>query len=80
MGGDMLVIWIGALLVISGVVLAAVRTAQRGRLSDVPRPAATAGPDTLEPAGRGRRLAIKADLPGLALIALGAVLLLVGAF
>lgn len=75
----MLIIWIGALLVIAGVVLAAVRTVQSGRLSEA-RPRTTPTPDTLEPQGRGRRLAIKADLPGVALIALGAILLLVGGF
>lgn len=72
----MLPIWIGALLVISGVVLTVTRTLQRGRLSDARRPPAQPAPDTLEPQGRGRRLALKADLPGLALIALGSILLL----
>lgn len=75
----MLLIWIGALLVISGVVVAAVRTARRGRLSDDRHPPAAPAPDTLEPEGRGRRLAITADLPGIALITLGAILLLAAA-
>lgn len=67
----MTLVWIGALLVIIGVVLTATRTLRRGRLSD---PEAVR--DTLEPKGSGRRLSIKADLPGIVLIAIGSVLLL----
>lgn len=67
----MLPVWIGALLVITGVVLTATRTLRRGRLSD---PEAVR--DTLEPKGSGRRLSLKADLPGIALIAVGSLLLL----
>ena len=67
----MMLVWIGALLVIVGVVLTATRTLQRGRLSD---PEAVR--DTLEPKGSGRRFSVKADLPGLALIAIGSLLLL----
>lgn len=67
----MMLVWIGALLVIAGVVLTATRTLQRGRLSD---PEAVR--DTLEPKGSGRRLSVKADLPGIALIAVGSLLLL----
>ena len=72
----MLLVWIGALLIISGVVLTATRTLQLGRLSDARRPPARRAPDTLEPKDGGRRLSIKADLPGLALIAAGSLLLL----
>jgi hypothetical protein len=68
---------IGALLVIAGVALAAVRTAGRGRLSQ-PNAQASTRPDTLEPPGRGRRISLKADLPGLGMAALGALLILAG--
>lgn len=74
----MALVVIGALLVIVGVALGAVRTAGRGRLSQ-PNTLATARPDTLEPAGRGRRLSLKADLPGLGLAVLGAILIVAGA-
>jgi uncharacterized membrane protein len=74
----MALVVIGALFVTIGVALAAVRTAERGRLSQ-PDPRASARPDTLEPTGRGRRLSLKADLPGLGLAALGFVLICVGA-
>jgi hypothetical protein len=74
----MAVVVIGALLVIVGVALAAVRTAGQGRLSQTgtetsPRP------DTLEPTGTGRRLSLRGDLPGLGMAALGAILMLAGA-
>lgn len=76
----MLLIAIGALLVISGIALAATRTASRGELSDATAAAPETHPDTLEPRGRGARLSIKADMPGLALMAIGAMLLFAGAF
>jgi hypothetical protein len=69
---------LGTLLIVSGVALAAVRTASSGKLSD---PDAT-GPGrrlgTLEPRGRGGGLSFNADLPGIALVIAGAILLLIG--
>lgn len=75
----MVLIWIGALLVISGMVVTAVTTLRRGRLSEAKPPTSEAPRDTLEPTGRGRRLSLGADLPGIGLIALGAAFLLVSA-
>jgi hypothetical protein len=69
---------IGAVLMIIGVAMAAVRTAGRGRLSQ-PNAQTSARPDTLEPTGKGRRLSLRADLPGLGMVALGAILILAGA-
>jgi uncharacterized membrane protein len=74
----MLLIAIGVLLIIGGVVMAANATARRGRLSQDEQPISHAPRDTLEPTGQGRRLSLKADLPGLALIALGVLLLFLG--
>ena len=74
----MLLIAIGALLIIVGVVVAANSTLRRGRLSQAEQPISHAPRDTLEPSGQGRRLSLKADLPGLALIAIGVVLLFLG--
>ena len=74
----MALVVIGALLVIVGIALAAVRTAGRGRLSQ-PGAASAARPNTLEPTGAGRRLSLKADLPGLGLAVLGALLIVAGA-
>ncbi len=74
----MLLIAIGVLLIIGGVVMAANATARRGRLSQDEQPISHAPRDTLEPTGKGRRLSLKADLPGLALIALGVLILFLG--
>jgi hypothetical protein len=65
---------LGALLIVSGVALAAARTASRGKLSDPHATGAGKQADTLEPRGRGARL--KADLPGFTLIMVGALLIL----
>jgi hypothetical protein len=72
-------IWIGALLMIAGVVYMAGQALWRGRLSR-PRQSLPGGV-TLEPERReaAAGLGFKANWPGLALLALGAVLLLAGA-
>ena len=74
----MVLIAIGALLIIAGVVVAANTQARRGRLSQAEQPISHAPRDTLEPSGQGRRLSLKADLPGLAMIAVGVILLFLG--
>ena len=74
---SMLLVLIGSVLIIVGVAVTAVRTARRGRLSS-PAPNSE-HPDTLEPQGRGDRLSLFSDLPGIALVALGAVVLLLWA-
>lgn len=68
----------GVLLVIVGIATAAVRTAGWGRLSQ-PNTQTSVRPSTLEPTGKGRRFSLKADLPGLGMAALGAILILAGA-
>jgi hypothetical protein len=80
----MAVILIGALLFMGGVLYMAGATLRRGRLSD-PAPdrlspnLATPGP-TLEPSRRGLRfLGLAANWPGLLMMAVGAVMLLLGA-
>jgi len=76
---SMLFIWGGALLVAGGVLFTAWQTIRRGRLSEA-RPAVPGGgSDTLEPAGRNMGFGLKANWPGLALIAFGSILLLAGA-
>ena len=76
----MLLIGIGALLVVAGVVLATVRNTRRGgRMSEAETPVSHQPRDTLEPTGKGDRLSFKPDLPGLALIAVGIVLMAIGA-
>jgi hypothetical protein len=72
----MALVVIGAFCVIVGVAMAALRTAGRGRLS---QPRAPGRPMTLEPRGEGRRLSVKADLLGLGMAAVGAILIMAGA-
>jgi hypothetical protein len=74
----MLVIWLGALLVLSGVLLMAAQAIWRGRLSERRPPAAPAGA-TLEPRKPAAGFGLATNWPGFALIALGAILLLAGA-
>lgn len=76
----MALVWIGALLVIVGVVVSTLTTLKRGRLSQDEQPITHEQRDTLEPVGRGRRLSVKADLPGIALVGLGFLLLAIAAF
>lgn len=75
----MLVIWLGALLVVSGLVFMAAQPIWRGRLSGRrSRSTAIAG-NTLEPRQPGAGFSLAKNWPGLALVVLGAILLLVGA-
>ena len=75
------IVWIGALLLICGLVYMARAAIFRGDLSE---PHAT-GYDprsvTLEPERRGLRfLGVQANWPGMVMVAAGAVLLLFGVF
>lgn len=74
----MALVVIGALFVIVGIAMSAVRTAERGRLTQL-HAQRSAPPDTLEPTGKGQRLSFKADLPGLLIAAVGVVLIFAGA-
>lgn len=68
----------GALLILLGVVVLAVSTIDRGRLSDS-HTDPIAGP-TLEPSHKGLRfLGLRQNWPGLLLILIGAITLFVGA-
>ena len=73
----MLGVWLGALLVIVGLLQMAFQAIWKGRMSDA-RPHHSATGDTLEPRGRRGAFGLKANWPGLALVALGGILLLVG--
>jgi len=85
----MLVVWLGALCVLSGLLFIATQPIWRGRLSEarrrkssaVSRDAAMkpAEPMTLEPRRPGAGFGLKANWPGLVLIVLGGFLLLAGA-
>src|SRR5215468_4458372 len=74
-GGDrMVLVWIGALLVLGGLVFVAVQPLRRGRLSG--EQLRSRHVDTLEPRRPGRGLGLKSSWPGLVLIAVGAIMLL----
>ena len=73
----MLVIWLGAALVLGGVLFMAFQAIWRGPLSYARRSRSPAA--TLEPRTPGGGFGLKANWPGFVLIALGAVLLLAGA-
>lgn len=75
----MALILLGALLMIIGLALAAIKSAEQGRLSKPPDPGEGEARATLEPPGRGKRLSIKTDLPGIALMVLGGILIFAGA-
>jgi hypothetical protein len=72
-------VWLGALLVLGGVVFMGVQPLLRGRLSGGKRLRSGEASNTLEPERPAEGFGIKANWPGVALIALGAVLLLAGA-
>ena len=77
----MTLILLGALLVLTGVVFMVTRPLWQGRLSGGGRVRSAEPSDTLEPQRPARGFAIKSNWPGLALVALGAALLLAaGAF
>ncbi len=72
----MTVIYIGALLVIGGMLSMAYKAIWQGRLSGASRRDAMVKSTTLEPQGRSAAFDPKANWLGLALIALGTILLL----
>jgi hypothetical protein len=73
-------VWLGALLIIAGVVYMAGQAIWRGPLSGSSSGRAPVGGQTLEPAHRGLRMfGLARNWPGLALIVVGMVLLAAGA-
>ena len=74
-------VWIGAVLVIGGLVYMARAAIFRGDLSEPHATAYGPGSMTLEPEHRGLRfLGVKANWPGIVLVIVGALLLLFGVF
>jgi hypothetical protein len=74
----MLITWLGALLVIGGLLFMARQAIWRGRLSGG-RPRSALGSDTLEPPERDEGFGLAANWPGLVLVAVGAILLIAAA-
>jgi hypothetical protein len=71
--------WIGACLVIAGVLFSAAKALGRGRLSEARPSRAMPASDTLEPRGRNARLSLAGSAPGFAMAGIGVLLLLLGA-
>jgi hypothetical protein len=75
----MLVIWLGALLVIGGMLYLARQAIWQGRMSGSGQPPPGPKGDTLEPPRSGIRVFdLSRNWPGFAAMALGAMLLLAG--
>ena len=74
-----LLVWLGALLVIAGVVQTALQPMLRGRLSGGRGGSAGSGRETLEPAQPARGFGLRSNWPGLAMIGAGAAVLLLSA-
>ena len=79
MQSSMFLVWVGALLIVGGVVLGATQAIRKGRLSDAHRVGSTGAGVTLEPRGRVRGLSPRAHWPAVALVALGIILMLAAA-
>jgi hypothetical protein len=75
---QMAVILLGALLVFGGLVFLMAQPIWSGRLSAVRQTPAAPEEPTLEPARPGAGFSLKQNWPGLALMAVGGALLLVG--
>ena len=75
---EMTVVFAGALLVIGGVLFMAYEAIWQGRLSGASRRDSIVKSTTLEPQGRSAAFDPRANWLGLALIAVGTILLLVG--
>lgn len=75
-----LLVWAGAFLVFCGVLYTAAKALWRGRLSDARSARGGATRGTLEPRGSDTGgFSLQSTWPGLAMIGLGALLLLTGA-
>jgi hypothetical protein len=72
----MTLIWLGAFLVIGGLLFMAGQPIWRGRMSGVKRLRSGRPSDSLEPERPGSGFDIQSNWPGLAMLALGAVILL----
>lgn len=72
----MTIIWLGALLIICGVVYMAAQPILQGRLSRLRRVSPTRPGNTLEPERPAKGFSLSSNWPGLLMIALGTILLL----
>lgn len=76
MDSGILLIWIGALLIIAGVVYGAAQALWGGRLSDAGNGRSATTEASLEPRQSPRSFSLRTHWPAFALILLGAILIL----
>jgi hypothetical protein len=76
MGSGILLIWVGALLIICGVIYGAAQALRRGSLSEVNPGGMSRSEASLEPRESMRSFSLKAHGPALGLIILGSILIL----
>jgi hypothetical protein len=76
MQSGMFLVWVGALLIVCGVVLGATQALRKGRLSDPHRVGPSGTGVTLEPQERMRAISPKVHWPAVALVSLGIILML----
>lgn len=77
----MFIIWLGALLVVCGLIYMVYEALRRGRLSGTQRPTAGVKDGTLEPRRHGVGfLGLTGNWPGAVLMGAGFLLMLLGAF
>ena len=74
----MAIVLIGALLVICGILYMVAKVLGQGRLSGTSRRSTMVESTTLEPRTRGTAFDLRSNWIGLALVALGAILLFAG--
>ena len=74
----MLLTWLGAMLVICGVLFMAAQAIWRGRLSHARQAQSPGTGPTLEPKQRAAGFGLSANWPGFLLVGVGAVLLFLG--
>jgi len=72
----MILIWLGALLIICGVLLGLYQTLRKGRLSEARRTEPSGSGATLEPRGPVRAFSPRTHWPAVTLVALGILLML----
>jgi hypothetical protein len=76
MDSGILLTWIGALLIIGGVIYGAALALQKGRLSEVGRDGKTRTVTSLEPQQGIKPLSLRRHWPALALIVAGGILII----
>lgn len=75
MDSSIVLIWIGALLILCGVVYGAAQALRAGRLSDARRGQATRKGASLEPQQSPRSFSFKTHWPAFVMILLGGILI-----